>query len=322
LKSKFFITISDIHAARTFEVHQIIKKVLLYTALGLLLVMVFGVGLIYYLDGEVTDFKVKRLKLEREYKDLLKDNGRLNQEINNKAKDLRAISNKIEDIEQLLDLKPADHSSANERIDVAHLSTYKKYFMLNAIPSGYPLEYKGITSKYGWRTHPISKEKEFHRGLDLRAKLNTPIIAPADGVVEYAGTHKKSGYGKLMIIRHSYGFSSMYAHLNKFKAKSGYAVFKGDTIAFSGNSGRSSGPHLHYEIRVVNRNLDPKNFSLWTYKNFTDLFDTETKVKWKSVLKLVERQIPANGSLQTSNFTQENDFKADKLDSFLGLYSD
>lgn len=299
MRNRLFITISDIHSAKTFEVHRIIKKLLFYTALSLLSVFLVGSVLIYYLGSELDDFKRKRILLESEYNELLNDNGRLNKEINIRSKDLKAISSKIEDIEQMLDLKPAEHSSANDRIDLAHFSTYKKYYMLNTIPNGYPLDYKGITSKYGWRTHPISKEKEFHRGIDLRASKGTPIIAPADGVVEYAGTHTKSGYGKLMIIRHSYGFSTMYAHLSEFKVKAGFSVFKGDTIALSGNSGRSNGPHLHYEIRSVNRNVDPKNFALWTYKNFDDLFTTETKVKWKSVISLVERQISATNNFKT-----------------------
>lgn len=284
------------------------------------LVIIVSGALISYLSYRVDDFKGKKIKLENEYTTLLKDNSRLKLDITSKAKDLRSISSKIEDIEQMLDLKHNDNSSPNERVNLAKLSTYKKYFILNNIPNGYPVENKGITSKYGWRIHPITKEREFHRGIDLRAKLNTPVIAPADGVIEYAANHKKSGYGKLMIIRHNYGFTTMYAHLNKFKIRAGRSVAKGDTIAFTGNSGRSNGPHLHYEIRNINRNLDPKNFLVWNYKNFDELFNTEKKVYWNSLLNLVDKQISGvkntESNIQTKFKIQNIFFNNDSLNLF------
>jgi murein DD-endopeptidase MepM/ murein hydrolase activator NlpD len=74
------------------------------------------------------------------------------------------------------------------------------------------IKYRGITSKYGWRIHPTLKKREFHPGLDMKASMRTKIYATADGVIEYAGNHKRSGYGRLIIIDHNYGFKTSFVN--------------------------------------------------------------------------------------------------------------
>ncbi len=159
--------------------------------------------------------------------------------------------------------------------------------LLQFIPSGSPIEYKGITSKYGYRIHPTLKRKEFHRGMDMRAKMKTPVYATADGIVEWAGLHKKSGYGKLIILQHNYGFRAYFGHLNKIVIKSGKFVKKGDLIAYTGNSGMSSGPHLHYEIRFIGRAINPFWFIKWNIKNYEEIFKKEKKIPWQSLITAI-----------------------------------
>jgi murein DD-endopeptidase MepM/ murein hydrolase activator NlpD len=108
------------------------------------------------------------------------------------------------------------------------------------------------------RRHPILKIKRMHNGLDFIAYYNTPVYAPGGGIVEYVG--RRGGFGKMVVINHGFGYKTRYAHLNKYKVKKGQKVKRGDLIALSGNSGLSTGPHLHYEIRHNGIALNPRNF--------------------------------------------------------------
>lgn len=113
-----------------------------------------------------------------------------------------------------------------------------------------------ITSKYGWRT--IFGNREYHYGIDLRAAVGTSIYASDGGEVIFVGT--SSGYGKLIRIRHDNGDETYYAHLNSYSVKKGDRVYKGQLIAKSGQTGRVTGPHLHFEIRKNGTRVDPEKY--------------------------------------------------------------
>ncbi len=119
-----------------------------------------------------------------------------------------------------------------------------------------------ITSPYGYRIHPVFGTKKFHDGIDITGKTWTPIIAPADGVVSFSGWRK--GYGKTVEVEHKgSGYCTRYAHLADQKVEVGDVVERGDVIAYLGNSGRSTAPHLHYEVRKESRSggtINPKKF--------------------------------------------------------------
>ena len=119
--------------------------------------------------------------------------------------------------------------------------------------------------------------------------MDTEIFATADGVIEYAGLHNKSGYGRLVILDHNYGFKTYYGHLNKVLVKAGEYVKKGDVIALSGNSGMSNGPHLHYEVRFTQRVLNPFLFMKWDIENYSQIFEKEKNVPWQSLITAVTR---------------------------------
>jgi len=129
-----------------------------------------------------------------------------------------------------------------------------KYFedtrsLLSSTPSLMPC--KGwISSRFGYRLHPLSQQREFHRGIDISAQKGTPVIAPADGIV--ISKSKQPGYGLMVVINHGYGIITRYGHLNKTFVELGHRVKKGERFAEVGNTGRTTGPHLHYEI-VRNR---------------------------------------------------------------------
>jgi murein DD-endopeptidase MepM/ murein hydrolase activator NlpD len=215
---------------------------------------------------------------------------KLKTEIEKKEKFLNEVNDKIEDIERILQFTPPKKMGKSEKLDLAKLDLVDKKFVLDNIPNGYPVKFKGISSKFGWRKHPILHKKEFHTGIDLRASINTPVYATANGIVEFAKYHKRSGYGKLLIIDHNFGFKTLFGHLNKIVVKNGDFVRKGDIVAYTGNTGLSNGPHLHYEIRYIGVVLNPINFIKWNLKNYNSIFKKERKVKWQSLIKAIKWQ--------------------------------
>lgn len=127
----------------------------------------------------------------------------------------------------------------------------------NAYPSAYPVEKPKITSPYGYRRNPFGSGYEFHKGVDFKARY-VDVMTTGAGVVTYSGYY--SGYGYMVIIDHGYGILTKYAHNSKLYVKKGDKVERYDVIARSGNSGRSSGPHLHYEIIQNGERKDPMSF--------------------------------------------------------------
>jgi murein DD-endopeptidase MepM/ murein hydrolase activator NlpD len=204
--------------------------------------------------------------------------------LKDKKKELVEISDSLAEIETLIGLIPVTEMTLAERVSATKLNSEHMATLMKFIPNGSPIEYKGVTSSFGYRIHPTLKKREFHRGLDMRAKTKTPVYATADGIVEWAGYHKKSGFGNLIILQHNYGFRGYYGHLNKIMIKSGEFVRKGDLIAYTGNSGMSSGPHLHYEIRFIHRAVNPLEFVKWSVKNYKDIFEKEKKIPWQSLI--------------------------------------
>ncbi len=115
-----------------------------------------------------------------------------------------------------------------------------------------------ITSPYGERIHPIIGEEAFHRGVDLRAHYGSPILVPADGVVLFTG--RETTYGNMLVVLHGGGIATVYGHLWKFTVQPYQRVSKGEVLGYTGNTGFSTGPHLHFEVR---QNGEPTNPLEW-----------------------------------------------------------
>jgi len=123
-------------------------------------------------------------------------------------------------------------------------------------PFNEPIKNMIITSPFGYRENPFSGKREFHLGLDLKAYIGTKVYAPYNGVIEEVTF--SNFYGNTLVINHGSGYTSRYYHLNKIVVKKGNKINKGDYIAQTGNTGRSTGPHLHFEIRLNDEPIDPK----------------------------------------------------------------
>ena len=123
-----------------------------------------------------------------------------------------------------------------------------------------------ITDSFGERLDPFSGEGAFHTGVDVATDYGAPVHATADGIITIAGDH--AGYGRLVVIDHGFGISTWYAHLSAFSAVAGARVKRGEVIGYTGISGRSTGPHVHYEVRMNNAPVNP-----WRYMKSTPAGD-------------------------------------------------
>ncbi len=127
-----------------------------------------------------------------------------------------------------------------------------------ATPIGMPVDKGYISSNFGWRKHPKNGKRLFHSGVDVAAWPGTPVRATADGIVSFAGW--SGGSGKLVVIEHGFGYTTCYAHNRKIVVKVGQKVKRGDIIAYVGSTGNTTGPHVHYEVWVDKKPVNPKPF--------------------------------------------------------------
>lgn len=140
--------------------------------------------------------------------------------------------------------------------------TKRKEEMIRCIPAIQPVANKDLrrtASGYGWRIDPIYKIKKFHEGLDFSAPIGTEIYSTGEGIVSSV-TISPIGYGKHVVIDHGFGYTTLYAHMEDFNVKPGQRVKRGDIIGYIGNTGKSTGPHLHYEVRIKGDAVNPAHY--------------------------------------------------------------
>lgn len=187
----------------------------------------------------------QKYKITKKFSDLIKQSFQLSEEyakFDYKYKIIKNVASKLEE-------------------EIHYLDQYllNKESVLRSTPTILPSN-GWITSYFGHRISPTAGVRKMHEGLDVGANYGTPIVAPADGVVTFAG--RKSGFGLFVQIDHGYGIETIYAHSQKILTKNGNKVKRGDLIAKVGSTGASTGPHLHYEVRVNGIAVDPLYFVL------------------------------------------------------------
>ncbi|WBF66483.1 M23 family metallopeptidase [Desulfovibrio subterraneus] len=131
--------------------------------------------------------------------------------------------------------------------------------LLASTPSIWPTE-GWVSSPFGMRRSPFTGRREFHKGIDITNRKGTPIYSSAKGVVSFAGVD--GGYGNVVVVSHGDGIDTRFAHMQRFVVKAGQSVTRGELIGYMGNTGRSTGPHLHYEVRVSGVCVNPMRYIL------------------------------------------------------------
>ena len=161
----------------------------------------------------------------------------------------------LESLGRIVDASEEQESSFGDLL--AHLESQTA--KLSRTPSVSPT--KGwITSAFGYRVSPFTKKRELHRGIDIAGREGTPILAPAEARVRYAGPDR--GLGLSVILRHGYGVETIYGHLSEILVKPGQQVKRGEKLGLMGSTGRSTGPHLHYQVNVNSVAVNPRNYML------------------------------------------------------------
>lgn len=177
---------------------------------------------------------------------------------------IKDVSKKVDKLKRQMAIQSKSYD------EIGNMITNKQQ-MLASIPSIQPVSNKKLdrmASGFGWRIDPIYKINKFHEGMDFTAPVGTEVYATGDGTVEVVNYSFK-GYGNEIVINHGYGYKTRYAHLSKFKVKPGQKVKRGDVIGNIGNTGKSTGPHLHYEVLKNGIAVNP------VYFYYNDLRDTD-----------------------------------------------
>lgn len=181
-------------------------------------------------------------------------------------------------LDRELPLKNLRLNELSENLEKVEKNFNEMQEELDYTPSIWPLystELGHISSKRGYRPDPITKKRTFHRGIDVSANMGTPIVAPANGVV--LQVQEIRGLGKIITVDHGRGYITRYGHMSRFNVKKGDAVKRYDIIGFVGNTGKSTAPHLHYEVHYNGKDTDPLNFILkdqkvsdWDFKSVSN----------------------------------------------------
>ncbi|GAD88873.1 MULTISPECIES: M23 family metallopeptidase [Vibrio] len=304
MKEHVIVTVSTVDGTRHFQLGKILQRCLKTFGYFMVAAIIAACVSIYYLNNEVefavskqTELQNRSLKLSEEVEHLQNLKLELEGDLGAREERLQQVSDRLGDLEVVLGVSDKD-GELESRLDAAAVTSSVRLNMLNNIPNGSPVGDVRVSSHYGYRIHPKTGKKTLHRGIDYAVNTGAPVYASADGVVEVVRP-SDVGSGNFLRLQHSYGFSSSYSHLQKFKVKSGDFVEKGQLIAYSGNTGFSTGPHLHYEIRFVGRALDPLAFHEWSADNFESLFEKERGIRWDSLVAKIESR--ASNQLKLSS---------------------
>jgi len=298
MRNHYQITVTDCHRARHYTLTQLMCRLGLAAGgavgavfLGCLLVIYALSGRVEKLDTSLADLGARNAAIQEENERLLARQGRLTEKVEARAAELIALSDDLEQLETIIGIDSPASLPVAERMSAASHTAFEKRMMLSSIPSGYPLAEATVTSAFGMREHPVVEGTRLHGGVDLRASIGTEVTATADGVVEYAGHNPGSGMGKMVKIVHNYGFSTIFAHLSDIGVEVGQYVSQGQPIGRSGNSGLSKAPHLHYEVRYLERRLNPGSFMNWSFDHYQTVFEQEERVQWQSLARTVRSKL-------------------------------
>ena len=301
MKDRYFISITTIHGTKHYSVRQIIKHIV--GALLLLVVVTLAAGYFYieFLSSKSEKLEKEKRALQHKSQELAKELRALNIRLLEKKGELENLSSKIDDLETKLELKVEFYALP---ADINSLSKEDEKLILTLVPSGNPVQKLTISAPFGWRKHPILKKREFHPGIDISGRGEIAVRATANGIVTQA-RKSRYGYGNVVRIDHVFGFKTLYAHLRKIEVEKGDFIKKGDIIGYMGNSGLSTGQHLHYEVRYDSKPLNPYHFINWNQKDFNTIFQKERRVPWESLVKAVTT-IPSLRRLQSSPLEQKS----------------
>jgi len=304
VRNRLTITVSNIQGARQLTLHVAVVRLVIGLAALSLLAVLGGVVLVGWLGSTVAHLRTEISSLDVRKQAVIEDYQRaieaqnqqvltLSEMLQSKSGEFNQLQGAYSRLASEFDL-PFEVNAVRpgETLDQVEVTLAERRLLLGRIPSGFPVQDFEFSDGFGWRIHPISRQRKHHDGADLRAPVGTPVYAPADGVVVESG-YDNGGFGKLVVIAHGYGFTSAYAHLQGADVKVGEVVFRGQQIARVGNTGSSTGSHLHYEVRFLDQPLNPRPFMDWNERDFNSIANSVRNVPWASLVELVHQEMLA-----------------------------
>jgi murein DD-endopeptidase MepM/ murein hydrolase activator NlpD len=260
---------NDRDETKSFNIPTIHIQRFRYYFVSFVSLVVFTVALISYLFLDIHSFSNEKEQLLKKIASMendvkLIDSLNIKTKINNIENNIIFLNNYLKE----RGIKPGQKDIGGEvdstrEYDLSVYEFYNNYTAIllktaNNLPLGYPF-YGEMRSDYGYRSNPFGgRGSEFHKGLDLKGNIGDTVRCTGEGIVEKADWDK--GYGKCVVIKHSHGIECFFGHLSEFNVTAGQTVKAGDVIGFIGSTGRSTGPHLHYEIRLNGVDINPHGF--------------------------------------------------------------
>lgn len=310
MQDRLVVSIVDEKGSKQFSLPRNASKLI---ALGVVVVFVMFLASFFVMDflmNQINDIVKQKNDAISQYHSIYQKNAKLKNAIQQKTDELEAVNSKIDKLEDIVNIKSniTKHPQMT-KVDLQSISNAHKLLLLNLIPNGDPLKDFQEKIKTSERIHPLRNIKGVEGGMDYLTNHKTPVLATADGVVVLVQENGKTGLGNVIKLTHSFGFSSVYAHLDTLTIKKGDFVQKGQVIGYSGSSGRSNGDRLYYEVGFLGNPLNPETYASWGFDNFDVIFQKEDGIDWKNLVWAIEDI----ARLQTLRVSSSEKYKKESL---------
>jgi murein DD-endopeptidase MepM/ murein hydrolase activator NlpD len=292
VKNRLFITLTDVKGSRQFTMlRPHLYRVLFIFLLTLLSLILYPIWLkehnnqLLFSNNALLE---QQHQIKQQTEALHVRHQQLSEQLEQQTATLALNQQQYQHLVKQIHFSDSDILATADRFDVLANQVAFRKMLLQIMPNGRPVRYDRVTSSFGHRFHPFLKKRYLHKGIDVHSRLGTPVVATADGLVTNV-QKSVGGFGKLIKVTHPMGFTTYYGHLKTIGVNTNQVVRKGEVIGYSGNTGRSTGPHLHYEVRFGNVAHDPANFILLTLNNFDQQLEKIEDIPWASLMDNMQR---------------------------------
>lgn len=280
MQNKLMISIVDDEGSKQFSIHRVIKKVLFYLGVGIVVLLVSYLLMVRLLISELDSLIAEKNEVRNKFQEIYEKNNELARNVEYKTDELFKANGRINELEKIVNIYKNSDSLVDEqnyKIDLEDLSDIQKQIVLKIIPNGDPIR------SYDWDKH-VNLQPKKAEAFFYEIPQGTPIYATANGIVDSISNAKGGTYGTYVKLAHSFGFTSVYAHLQKPLVQKGEFVVKGQLIGYSGQSGGNKKEDLLYELRFLGTPLSTSEYARWDLSNFNVITQNKDQIDWKSLV--------------------------------------
>ncbi|MCI6217065.1 MAG: M23 family metallopeptidase [Helicobacter sp.] len=279
MQDKLMISIVDDEGSKQFSIHRIIKKILFYLGIGVVVMLVSYLLMVKLLIKELDELIAEKNGVREKFQEIYEKNNELARNVEYKTNELLKASMRINELEKIVNIYEKSDSLVDEgnytAINFQDLNEMQKQIILKIIPNGDPIK------DYEWQEVRTPKKAE---AFVYKIPLGTPVFATANGIVNHISNSKGGSYGTYVKLAHSFGFTSVYAYLQKVLVQKGEFVVKGQLIGYSGQSNLTKQESLLYELRFLGSPLWTMNYISWNLQNFDSVIKNKEHINWQSLV--------------------------------------